>query len=258
MIVCAIAAGIHRLPDYDSVKITAASEYKRRLFSVIYGSDKNHASLNGTPPSLSARFCNVRLPLDISEEDLFLPQEEFAAVVAKLDPNGWNTSGNLYRSTFHRALHLIQGSCEEILEISLGVGVPLSADKIEYVYFHHGINYMLIVHSNLYQSCQEVYDRLPNQVHYYGYDKIPKMNVSSTILVSQAYLLLNLLQNRFLIDRVAIARGFQNEQRLLSTAMEMMDLTIMFWIKRDQLMRFSSAFDWIVSSISVRMLNITN
>jgi hypothetical protein len=59
--------------------------------------------------------------------------------------------------------------------------------------------------------------------------------------------MLNYLQNRFLIDRVAVARGYPKEQDLLNVAMETMDVTIMFWIRRDQLMAFSSAFDWIIT-----------
>jgi len=99
----------------------------------------------------------------------------------------------------------------------------------------------------MHQRCRDVYARLPEQIHYYAYDKTPK-NSPAKELMSQAYLMLNVLQNRFLIDRVAIARGFQNEQSLLNTAMEMVDLVTMFWIKRDQLMRYSSGFDWIVST----------
>ena len=66
------------------------------------------------------------------------------------------------------------------------------------------------------------------------------------LLFEQSHILLQYLQNEFLIDRVAIARGFANGQGLLDTAMEMIDISMMFWIKRDQLMRFSHSFDWIV------------
>jgi len=66
-------------------------------------------------------------------------------------------------------------------------------------------------------------------------------------LYSQAILLLQYLQNEFLIDRIAIARGFDNGQGLLENAMEMIDISLMFWIKRDRLMAQSHGFDWIVS-----------
>jgi len=54
------------------------------------------------------------------------------------------------------------------------------------------------------------------------------------------------LQNIFLIDRVSIARGFPNDERLLATAMEMLEFSLMFWMSRDKLTSFTSNFDWIV------------
>jgi hypothetical protein len=111
--------------------VTAASEFKRRLFSSIYGSDKSHASLNGTPPALSAKFCNLSLPLDIGEEELFLPQDGLAAAIAKLDSKGWNTAGEFHRATSRRAFHLLSGVREEILELSVGVDVILTASRIK-------------------------------------------------------------------------------------------------------------------------------
>lgn len=54
ILVCAIAAGLHRQPDYGpNVKVTTASEFKRIVFSAIFSADKNMAALNGTPPALS-------------------------------------------------------------------------------------------------------------------------------------------------------------------------------------------------------------
>jgi hypothetical protein len=103
---------------------------------------------------------------------------------------------------------------------------------------------------DLHRRCQAVYDALPPQLHYYAHDKIPK-DCEGKHLTGRAYLMLNFLQNSFLIDRVAIARGLPNEQGLLDTAMEMMDVTITFWIKRDQVMHFSPSFDWIVSCCSI-------
>jgi hypothetical protein len=113
---------------------------------------------------------------------------------------------------------------------------------------------LIYFNSDLHQRCREVYSQLPEQLHYYAENATPK-NSPGMILVSQAYVLLNRLQNEFLVDRVAIARGFQREQSLLNIAIEMMDLTTMFWIKRDQLMEYSSAFDWIVSIELSQWLN---
>jgi hypothetical protein len=100
-----------------------------------------------------------------------------------------------------------------------------------------------------------VYDTVPEKARYYAYDTTPKRS-EGRVLVSQAYLMLNLLQNRFLVDRVAIARGFPKEQRLLDTALETVDLVNMFWIKRDQLMIYCFSFDWIVSFCSFLSLRL--
>lgn len=236
LVVCSIAAGIHKLPDYASRKVTTASEWKTRLFAVVYTENIDHASLNGTPPALSARYCNIRTPYDISDEDLFLPQVELAKVVAKLDHNGWDSSGSqLHHATFHRVRQLLAENREEILEISLGIDVLLSQDRID----------------DLYRRCQEIYDNLPEQVKYHPQDKIPA-GTSARTYISQAYLTLNWLQSRLLIDRIAVTRGFpQNGQRLLNTALELIDLTNMFWIKRDQLMLWVSAFDWIFTCYGI-------
>ncbi len=94
-----------------------------------------------------------------------------------------------------------------------------------------------------------MYQAIPVQLHYYNEGKVPK-DTTGDILYEQSYLLLQYLQNEFLIDRVAISRGFANGQGLLDTAMEMIDISMMFWIKRDQLMRFSHNFDWIVGGWS--------
>ncbi len=83
-------------------------------------------------------------------------------------------------------------------------------------------------------------------LQYYNPDQKPK-NSAGAILYDQAYIYLLYLQNKFLIDRLATARGLSNEQSLLSTSMEMIEVSLMFWMKRDQLMSWCSNFDWIVS-----------
>jgi hypothetical protein len=64
-----------------------------------------------------------------------LPQPALARLVAGLDSNGWDVAGKMHRATCHRALQLLAEIREEILEVSLGVDVPLSIEKIEYVNF---------------------------------------------------------------------------------------------------------------------------
>ena len=97
---------------------------------MIYSNTQFHASLNGTPPAISSRYCSLPLPYDISDEDLFLPQAELVKVVAGLGRNGWNQKGS-YHATFIRAQQYMARIREEILEVSLGVDVLLSQDRLE-------------------------------------------------------------------------------------------------------------------------------
>lgn len=103
--------------------------------------------------------------------------------------------------------------------------------------------------SELHGRGKQVFDSLPDSLHYYNTDGTPKTS-SASLLYDQANMLLLHLQNKFLTDRVAIARGLANEQNLLDTALDIMNISLMFWIKRDQFMAYSTNFDWIVSPFS--------
>jgi hypothetical protein len=104
---------------------------------------------------------------------------------------------------------------------------------------------ILLTGSDLHRQIQEILKGLPDQLRYYAHGTTPKKSTGK-MLFGQACLMLEFLSNTFLIDRVAIARGFANGQRLVETAMEMMEIVIMLWTKRDQLMAFTFSFDWIV------------
>jgi hypothetical protein len=104
---------------------------------------------------------------------------------------------------------------------------------------------VLLTGSDSHRQIQEILEGLPDQLRYYTHGTTPKKSTGK-MLFGQACLMLEFLSNRFLIDRVAIARGFANGQRLVETAMEMMEIVIMLWTKRDQLMAFTFSFDWIV------------
>lgn len=131
MVTMTINAGLHRLPDYSNTAITTASEYKRRLFSKIYFIDKTHSAITGCPPMLGRLYCDVKPCLDIADEELFLPPHALSVVVSRLDPNGWNTSGNMYNISISRAIWQLSAVREEILEMALGVNVMVTPERIE-------------------------------------------------------------------------------------------------------------------------------
>lgn len=131
MVTAATTIGLHRLPDNEIDGPTAAGEYSRRLFAAVYRMDKCHSSLNGTPPLLSRLYCNYRVPLDISDEEMFLPHAQLTHCVGKLDANGWKAPPSFMPISWHRALLVLSTIREEVLGFSLGVDVDVTAPRIE-------------------------------------------------------------------------------------------------------------------------------
>lgn len=59
---------------------------------------------------------------------------------------------------------------------------------------------------------------------------------------------LDVLQCRFLLERLKVSQGFASGQKLLEVAQLMMATVLSFWLNRDRLMDHVAAFTWFVSS----------
>jgi hypothetical protein len=105
---------------------------RRRIHACVFCIDKTLASFTGRPPFLSRRYTTSKMPLDISDEQLMLPRDELAQVVASLDSNGWNPEGKLYPTTYSRFVFQQCLIRDEILEIFLGVS-NAGLSEIKYV-----------------------------------------------------------------------------------------------------------------------------
>ncbi|TLS20955.1 uncharacterized protein PpBr36_10798 [Pyricularia pennisetigena] len=103
-------------------KVTASAEARRRACWGIFTIDKIGAICTGRPPLFSRRYMSTRMPLDVSNEDLLLPQDQFEeAVRLKLDENGWNRDRDkLYPIKYVRARIPMIVIRDEILELALG------------------------------------------------------------------------------------------------------------------------------------------
>jgi hypothetical protein len=126
---CFTTVGLHRLPP--SPAVTPLSEYRSNLSSYLYFLDKNEALFLARPPHLIRHYCTYRMPLDLSEEELYNGPEVLAAAVSKLDANGWNTSGAIHTITWSRARCSLIPFGEQILEMTLGVNTHCSSSDLE-------------------------------------------------------------------------------------------------------------------------------
>lgn len=107
-----------------------SSEIKRRVYCVIFKSDKVVATFTGRPPLIGSRFATTPLPLDVSDEELLNSDGNSLANSPNVDENGWNNRGKIFSGTMMRAKMMINLIKEQILEISLQVAPCGDTHKI--------------------------------------------------------------------------------------------------------------------------------
>ena len=113
------AMGLHR--EHHSTNVPFfLSETRKRLLAEIHKSDKTVATLYGRPPRLPLLYCDVALPLDLSDDQLFLDEQSLEVVLNGLDSEGWNLQGQFYPATVIRMRQIMSALGEKMLELSLG------------------------------------------------------------------------------------------------------------------------------------------
>jgi chromatin structure-remodeling complex subunit RSC3/30 len=100
------------------------NELRRRSFANAFSSDKALSTFFGRPPRIAMRYCSRLPPYDLTDEELIAPAEIRNRALAKLDPAGWNTNGDLNRQTWARIKLMINAVREEALELSLAPPAP--------------------------------------------------------------------------------------------------------------------------------------
>jgi hypothetical protein len=94
---------------------------KRRVYSMIFKSDKTVATFTGRPPLIGSRFATTPLPLDVSDEELLNSEGNSLANTPNVDENGWNNRDRIFSGTIMRAKMMLNLIKEQILELALQV-----------------------------------------------------------------------------------------------------------------------------------------
>lgn len=94
-------------------------ECRRRQFAATYQLDKNLATFLGRPPRIPLRYCDCRMPLDISDEALAADGLGLNSPQEVIDSRGWNINGLFQRSSWLRVRFIVNTFRDEILEVSL-------------------------------------------------------------------------------------------------------------------------------------------
>lgn len=223
--------GLHDIHDPPDYKPTLASEYRRRIISQIFSSDKLAVTFTGRPPMLSRRYCYTPLPLDLADEDLSADEATLMRAVNSLDPQGWNTKGEVYSATVMRARSLLANIRDELIELGLGRGIIVTAQHL----------------MDIKVRARAILPSLPTSLIYRpGNFEDPQMDTAR--LYIQIVVYLDYLQNLFFTERLLLRHGQVDEGDLLVTSFELVSLTIRLWTNKD---RFSEPtmvrnFEWLV------------
>lgn len=112
------ALGLHREPTVADVPIWLL-ETRRRVFSTCFLQDKTLSTFLGRPLRLSKRHTDMKMPLNLDDDDIMAGDETLDRAIAALDENGWNTERRYLRTSWIR-LRYISATCrEEILDVAL-------------------------------------------------------------------------------------------------------------------------------------------
>lgn len=87
------------------------------MFICAYEKDKYFATYAGRPPKLTRHYCQLQIPLDLTDAQTMAEGLDLEFVV---DKEGWNQQGIVQPCTFARLSATNSLITEEILEISLG------------------------------------------------------------------------------------------------------------------------------------------
>jgi len=115
-----ICFNLHREIKVDDQTPFFITELRKRLFICCYANDKRFAISAGRPPSLTRHYCQLQVPLDITDAQLMSEGLELEAAIQDLDKEGWNQHATIQRCTYARLNATNALIAEEILEISLG------------------------------------------------------------------------------------------------------------------------------------------
>lgn len=234
-----IAMGLHQGNRPDANTPFFLAELRKKIFISTYGHDKVVATFLGRPPRLSHRYCKMEWPLDLSDEQLFSEGEELEAALAGLDPNGWNTSGNLNRTTWIRIWFQHCKIREDILEIALG------SDEEDIVLRAEQVRMKM---DQLHGSVPAFMQVTPEQIfasdtHLGGGFGGRQVNAMFLLCIHTG-----IVHTEFLLQRAMVSRLRTDTKNLIPTSRRMLKLVLLAHSRRDFFVDFQGDLIYLVSS----------
>ncbi|KAJ6049103.1 uncharacterized protein N7446_011786 [Penicillium canescens] len=113
-----LALGLNREATYSPERTPFfLAECRRRCFATEYYLEKMFGLVFNLPPRITSQYVDVKLPLDLSDDELFAQtSEELEEAKSRLTEDGWNTDGKLRAATWARLRYILSQFREEIVE----------------------------------------------------------------------------------------------------------------------------------------------
>ncbi|KAK4866251.1 hypothetical protein LT330_008592 [Penicillium expansum] len=126
-----LALGLNREATYSPERTPFfLAECRRRCFVTEYYLEKMFGVVFNLPPRITSRYVDVKLPLDLSDDELFAQTpEELEEAKSRLTEDGWNTDGKLRAATWARLRYILSQFREGIVEYHFQA--PKAADPVQ-------------------------------------------------------------------------------------------------------------------------------
>ncbi|KAI4593136.1 hypothetical protein KJ359_010060 [Pestalotiopsis sp. 9143b] len=177
------------------------------------------------------------MPLDISDQDLFLDQEDLLKKIeSSVDSRGWSTSGEFFSSTIIRARYMVAQIREHIAEIALGHDSQISADEL------HRIK----------QKQDAVEAEFPSSIRWRQED-MEDTETDVHVVFCRLLLRLDSLQNDFFLYRLLVrtSQGQPDEGCLLATSFRLVSMVLLLWTNMDRFQVMRPDFGWLSQTSQV-------
>ncbi|EXJ96521.1 hypothetical protein A1O1_01647 [Capronia coronata CBS 617.96] len=125
------AQGLHQISKGESQLPFFLRQLRKRIFSQIYTSDISFAVFLGRPSRLSKRFCYPAMPLDMEDANMQnITTVALNEQLRHLDSSGWNTLGEIRKSSVMRWSVISAMILEDVLEVLLSRNLTQVSDKV--------------------------------------------------------------------------------------------------------------------------------
>lgn len=189
----------------------------------------------------------MEVPLDLSDEQLFLEGAELDAAIAQLDATGWNKTGNVNRTTWRRAWFEYCRIREDILEIALGSGEEDISHQVGQV--RSRLDRVSNVNPEFMKlTPEQVLGSTESHLKFAASWKQSEQSMRQVNAVFTVMIQVGIIHTEWLLQRALINRKRADPKDLIPISRRMLAITLLTYAKRDYFRDFQADIAYSVST----------